>query len=176
MMPTSLQAGIIPGFFSIDALERATQQLQKFPQQPVDYGICHGVGPEHLGYLWFKRTLLRQISDKMSMPLILSMGMLVDINRPFGIHSDLKHVPKMPAISFLIPVSVDHGAGNINSATTEIYNEIDDGIAPPDTPTLKLSAQWNAGDLIWWDTRLLHSSGRFEGFSNKQAIVIHTYV
>lgn len=176
MTPTLLQAGIMPGFFSIYTLDAAVDQLQKFPQQPVDYGICHGVGPEHLAYLWFKRTFLLPVMKQMDMQLTLSMGMLVDINRPFGIHSDLKHVPRTPALSFLIPVSVDHGAKDITMATTDVFEETDDGIAPPENPTLKLQAQWNKGDVIWWDTCLLHSSGTFNGFANKQAIVMHAYV
>lgn len=169
-------AGVIPGFFSSAFVNIVVAQLQQFPSQPVDYGICHGVSPGHKGYPWFKKSILTPIAEKFNLDLKLGMGMYLDINNPFGIHSDMKHIPSMPGISFLIPVSVNHGNLPIELATTDVFLERDDGIAPPAEPTLQLQARWSVGDLIWWETDILHTSGAFNGFDNKQAIVLHTYV
>jgi len=44
--------------------------------------------------------------------------------------------------------------------------------------SVKLSATWHKGDLIFWDSLLLHTSSDFnsKGYSFKECIVIHTYI
>jgi hypothetical protein len=74
---------------------------------------------------------------------------------------------------------VDHDPGQVHLASTNVFCELDTGPGygpPPEHVTLQQTWRWRRGDLIWWDTRLFHNSGAFEGFSSKQAIVIHTYV
>ena len=44
--------------------------------------------------------------------------------------------------------------------------------------SVKLSAPWSKGDLIYWNSLLLHTSNDFiaKGHSFKECIVIHTYI
>ena len=46
-----------------------------------------------------------------------------------------------------------------------------------DALTLDKIFQWNLGDLIYWNSYLYHDTDNFikNGFSSKQAIVLHTY-
>lgn len=108
--------------------------------------------------------------------LKLVFGMYTDLDQPFGVHSDIRPVDGEVYASCLIPVSVNHDPLLCSLATTDVFHELDHGGPIPQNPTLQSSYQWRRGDLIWWDTRLYHSSGTFDQFQNKQAIVIHTYV
>ena len=44
--------------------------------------------------------------------------------------------------------------------------------------SVKLNATWHRGDLIFWDSLLLHTSSDFKskGHAHKECVVIHTYI
>jgi hypothetical protein len=178
MIKVKNEAGLVVNFYPEQELQQAVETFLRFPGQPATpSGTCYGVDHHSLSYLWFKKKFMTRLCDYFQRDLKLVFGMYSDLDQPFDIHSDIRPVPGEVYASCLIPVSVDHDPLLCNLASTDVYNEIDQGgQPPPDNPTLKSRYYWSRGDLIWWDTRLYHSSGRFDQFKNKQAIVIHTYV
>lgn len=171
------ETGAVTDFISAQELDQAVEIFLKFPSQPAKpSGVCYGVDHQHLGYLWFKTKFMSKLEDYFQRRLNLVFGMYADIDEPFGTHSDIRPVPGQVFASCLIPVSVDHDVSACGKACTDIYNEIDTGQAVPGNPTLKQRHIWQRGSLIWWDTKLYHSSGSFNNFTSKQSIVIHTYV
>jgi hypothetical protein len=170
------RSGHVPNFVSEQDLLRIIRTLQSFPINPVDGGHCHGVDKNHMAYDWFRVNLLERVSKVFDRDLQLVFGMYLDLREPFGVHSDVRPCDGQPYISCLIPCSVNYQAHLCELATTTVFNEMDNGVGPPENPTFQADYAWSRGDLIWWNTPLFHSSGQFEKFSSKQSIVIHTYV
>lgn len=172
------KTGIVPNFINDADLDSAIKVFQTFAPTEVPNGISHGVTPEHQGYLWFNKIFMKRLYEKFGSEFKLVFAMYMDLTQPFGIHSDLYHLSKgrQPFVSCLIPCSVNHDPLLTYLATTDVYAELDHGQPPPENPTLLTQTEWKRGDLIWWDTRLFHTGGTFDGFDSKQSIVIHLYV
>ena len=198
--------GIIKNFFSIPQLQYIVKTFNRM--QSVDGGgnNCFGINQTHLAYPWLKSSLLHPIADRINPDLRLIFGMLLDCVVPFTIHNDIKEIPEKNGkhfLSFLIPCSVDNDMSKCQHASTlifnEIYKDLDDMLThrvdnnfsdfheekishvPKEITyavSLKKELIWAPGDLLWWDSQLLHVSNNFikDGYSSKQGIVIHTYV
>jgi hypothetical protein len=204
MIDVNLNCGIINNFFSAEESTKLIQTFQKL--QPVDGAgnNCYGIDRKHLAFSWFKKIFLNALAKKFDPNLKLIFGMLLDCTVPFDIHSDIKPLPEINGKSYmscLLPYSVNYDTDLCGKASTIIFNE---QWSPPDQLpvvennisdiyesmishtskkycdrfSVKLIANWNIGDLIWWDSRLAHVSNDFisQGYQSKQCIVVHTYV
>lgn len=198
--------GQIENFFSISHLEKIVKTFNRV--QPILGGgnNCYGIDQKHLAYLWLKSSILQPIAKEFNSDLKLIFAVFLDCVIPFPIHNDLKEIPEKNGkhfLSFLIPYSVDNDISKCQHASTLIFNEIYEDLNDLHTcsvdnnfsdfyeekishvhkqttyaVSLKKELIWSPGDLLWWDSRLLHVSNNFikNGYSSKQGIVIHTYV
>ena len=198
--------GQIENFFSISQLEKIVQTFNRV--QPVigDGNNYFGIDQKHLAYPWLKSSLLRPMAEQFNPDLKLIFAMFLDCLIPFPIHNDIKEIPEKNGkhfLSFLIPYSVNNDVSKCQHASTLIFNEIYEDLNDLYTcrvdnnfsnlheekishvlkettyaVSLKKELIWSPGDLLWWDSRLLHVSNNFikNGYSSKQGIVIHTYV
>lgn len=204
MVNVNLNCGIINNFFSIEETASMIETLQKLA--PVDgaNNDCYGINQNHLAFSWFRKVFLNQLTKIFDPNLKLVFGMLLDCTVPFDIHGDMKPLPEINGkhyMSCLVPYSVNHNPALCGNASTIIFNEqyrpydqlpvIENNIsdiyesmishASPvymDRLSVKLIANWNIGDLIWWDSQLAHVSSNFisQGYQSKQCIVVHTYL
>lgn len=198
--------GQIKNFLPVNELQQIVKTFNRLQIVDGDGNKCFGINQTHLAYPWFKSSLLRPISEQFNPNLRLIFGMLLDCVVPFPIHNDIKEIPEPQGkhfLSFLIPYSVDHDISKCHHASTLIFNEIYEDLndmlthsvegnfsefheekishVPKETTysvSLKKELIWSPGDLLWWDSRLLHVSNNFikDGYSSKQGIVMHTYV
>jgi hypothetical protein len=191
--------GQIPNFMPYDLVEHTVKTLKKFNWVDGEGNSCYGVDKNHVGYLWFCKTILRPIAQQFNPDLKLIFGMLLDCVVPFDIHNDIKTPPDpmgKPYLSFLIPYAVNNDPALCCHASTIIFDLLDPESSQHDVSniyeekishvsyqalknfSLKQELVWNQGDLLWWDSQLFHVSNDFRknGFVSKQAIVMHTYV
>lgn len=198
--------GQIENFFSIPQLEKIVETFNRVQPNNGDGNKCLGIDQKHLAYPWLKSSVLHPIAEHFNPNLKLIFAMFLDCVVPFPIHNDIKEIPEKDGkhfLSFLIPYSVNNDISKCHHASTLIFNEIyedlndmlthrvDDNFSnlheekishvPKETTyavSLKKELIWTPGDLLWWDSRLLHVSNNFikNGYSSKQGIVIHTYV
>jgi hypothetical protein len=173
---------------------------------PVDgaNNDCYGITQNHRAFSWFRKVFLNQLTKTFDPNLKLVFGMLLDCTVPFDIHGDIKVLPDVNGkhyMSCLVPYSVNYNPALCGNASTIIFNEqyrpydqlpvIENNVsdiyesmishASPvymDRLSVKLIANWNIGDLIWWDSQLAHVSNNFisQGYQSKQCIVAHTYL
>lgn len=193
--------GKIDNFFSADQLYHIVDVFRRL--DPVDgkNNDCFGIDKNHKAYLWLNKVLLKSISDQFNPDLKLIFAMFLDCVDPFDLHHDLKDIPDSKGkhfLSFLIPYSVNNDTSLCSKVSTVIFNERFPHSTPiknnastihektishisqevSQTITVKENLTWSFGSLCWWDSHLLHVSNNFlkDGYSSKQAIVIHTYV
>jgi hypothetical protein len=204
MIDVNLNCGIINNFFSAEESTRFVEIFQKL--QPVNGAgnNCYGIDQNHLAFSWFKKVFLTPLTKNFDPNLKLIFGMLLDCTIPFDIHNDVKPIPDINGKSYmscLLPYSVNYDTRLCNKASTIIFNEpwkpidqlpvVENNISDiyesmlshtspkyTDRFSVNLIANWNIGDLIWWDSRLAHVSNNFisQGYQSKQCIVVHTYV
>ena len=119
--------------------------------------------------------------------------------KPVGLHRDhhfhAEHnLPGKHYFSFIVPYSVDDKIEKCNMASTVVFDDYEKydrndnaiehytsylkHISESDLATVKVKRNniWKHGSLIWWDSKLFHASGYFEGVENKQCLVGHTYM
>ena len=204
MINVNLNCGIINNFFSTEESTKLIQVFQKLSPVDGSNNHCYGIDQNHLAFSWFRKVFLNQLANKFDPNLKLIFGMLLDCTVPFDIHNDIKSLPDPNGkhyMSCLMPYSVNYDTALCSNASTIIFNEQCDTIdqlpvvennisdiyesmishTSPiycDRFSVKLIANWNIGDLIWWDSRLAHVSNNFisKGYQSKQCIVAHTYV
>jgi hypothetical protein len=193
--------GQIDNFFTVDQLHDMVKVFRQL--DPVDgkNNDCFGIDRNHKAYLWLNKVLLKPIANQFNPELKLIFAMLLDCTEPFDLHHDLKDIPDPNGkhfLSFLVPYSVNNDTTLCNQVSTVIFNESfpHDHVVENNASnlhentishiskdatyniTLKENLVWSLGSLCWWDSHLLHVSNNFlkNGYSSKQAIVIHTYV
>lgn len=204
MTNVNLNAGCLPNFFAVDTITHVSNLMRKFPTTLGRNNPCHGVDRNHRAYPWFMKIVMAPLREYFDADMQLIFGMFLDCREPFHLHDDVKPIPDYRGrhfISFLLPVSVDHGQQQCDLVSTFVFNQthqvpenmpdLDDNISSIYHSRLghvdsvwctkvnvKIEARWNVGDVIWWDSRLLHVSSNFlaDGVTSKQAIVGHTYV
>lgn len=204
MLDVNLNAGVIPNYFARDTVSKAANIMRRFPNTIGRNNPCHGVDRNHLAYPWFQKTFMQPLRTQFSPLMQLIYAMYLDCREPFHLHDDVKPLPDYRGrhyVSFLIPCSVEGRRMDCDLVSTVIFNQTgrDPDTMPDVEPNIqdiwrkrmshidprwaskvniKLEARWNCGDVIWWDSRLLHVSNNFldDGITSKQAIVAHTYV
>jgi hypothetical protein len=201
----TLPTGQIPNFFPLEKVQMIVQTFARLNSSTNKFGNqYHGIGPDHLGYLFVKRQLLDPINKHFNTDAQLVFAFYLDCISPVGPHFDLHKLPGPGKhwCSFLIPYSVDNDVNLCSNASTVVLNEwgYDKEDELPVLPinildlkhellshvaddicvrhSLAHNAIWHPGDLIFWDSRLSHLSNDFvsRGFTSKQAVVIHTYL
>lgn len=190
--------GVVKNFFTPEELVDVIKIFKKVkPTDGFANNGYHGIDQKHMAYLWVRKTLIDRISVEFDPAMKLIFGVFLDCYVPLHIHNDIKPIAD-PAgkhyLSFLIPYSVDNQTDKCSSASTLIFDQSPNGdnnvsylhanklshVSLEDTYqySLKQDLIWNCGDLLWWDSKLYHTSSNFlaNGCDSKQGIVIHTYV
>lgn len=197
--------GKIEQLFTLDQLTNFVKIFKMVPTNDGAGNTCHGIAQGHPAYPWLKKTVLPPIIERFNPDLKLIFAMLLDCVKPFDIHYDLKPLPAVGNhfLSFLIPYAVNNDPELCKYASTILFEQSYNGIEPEKMPELKSNALdiheshishvpieqacrvsllteliWHPGDLLWWDSHLLHTSNNFikNGYTSKQGIIIHTYV
>ncbi len=158
----------------------------------------YGVDQKSIVYPWIKKLILSKTKKHFGSFDICFVS-LNNSHEPFGIHFDHHIHEKLQLngqyyFSFLIPLSVEDDQSKCDLASTIIFDSYDfkdrqqnavqyhkDLLSHCKLHDLqKVNIQkiynWSYGKLIWWDSKLLHASGSFNNFNNKQCLVGHTYV
>lgn len=198
--------GQIKEFCSITQLQKIVETFNRLTTTDGSGNNCFGIDQKHFAYPWLNVSLLQSLREQFNPDLKLIFAMLLDCVKPFPIHNDFKEIPEANGkhfLSFVIPYSVDNDISKCQYASTLIFNEsyedlnnlsthhVDNNFSefheekishvPKETTyavSLKKELVWSSGDLLWWDSQLLHVSNNFlkNGHKSKQGIVIHTYV
>lgn len=161
--------GIITDFVSPSTLTtwvnilktfNANDFIQHLSKEKI--GESRGVDKNHAkGFLWFDRVIMRSVRQHFGEDTKLFFAHYCDSTKPIAPHYDTWDEVE-PYVSMLIPVSVDHDPALCSAAATVVGDD---------------HHVWRAGDLVWWDSELLHGSNDFtKTNTSKQSIVIHTHV
>ena len=200
--------------FEFEEIQKWTNTLANVPSLKIMHNDCHGVDENNIYNFWFQKIIFSRIKDLFGQHLKLVFGMLLNETKPWGIHTDAYHcdifADRKPALSILIPYSVDYNPAWVDKTHTVIFDQVSDSnqdMAHVYTQTNKdhprtacnifqchlshndnadlinaLTVQgiyrWAQGSVIYWNSRNLHDSDNFvaNGFTSKQAIVLHTFV
>lgn len=198
-MDVNLKSGIIKNIFSEQQLENWKNVFKKYcvPTKSKLGDDCFGIDINSTrAYLWYTKELfpeIKRIFDRADLKTIFAM--YAKFTRPFQIHHDVKPIPNnmkgQNYISCLMPLAVNGDPKLCNQVSTAVFDEKENPSFEDDHNnlfqhcsiedlkkfTVRENYNWNRGDLIWWDSRLYHSSCDFtQKFKNKEAFVIHTYV
>jgi hypothetical protein len=193
--------GKIDNFFTVEQLHNIVDVFRQLDSVDGKNNDCFGIDKNHKAYLWLNKVLLKSISRQFNPDLKLIFAMFLDCVEPFDLHHDLKDIPESQGkhfLSFLIPYSVNNDTSLCSKVSTVVFNEsfphvhaVENNVSDLHENlighiskemsykiTLKENLIWSLGGLYWWDSHLLHVSNNFlkDGYSSKQAIVIHTYV
>lgn len=201
--------GQLRDILTTDEIEMWATILKKAPIVAVRNNLMAAVDENNNMYGMFKKYCFSKIQSIFGEDLELIFGMLLQENTPWKIHTDAYHCigfdDRMPAISFLIPYSVDDNKDLIDRVHTIVFNEhgatedelvIEDKTHRSDSASLiydmhlshnsrdrvnALTVQgiykWHPNSIIYWNSMHFHDSDNYikNGFTQKKAIVIHTY-
>jgi hypothetical protein len=206
-------AGQLFDVFETEEIQSWVDVFLKIPSTKILDNDCHGVDEKNSYNFWFQRTIFSRIQKLFGQDLHLMFGMFLNETRPWGIHTDAYHcnefIDRKPALSMLIPYSVDHNPALIERASTIVFDQIGDSNRSLETQsekdqieednsafkiykshlshnseslvkklTIQGIYQWKHNSIIYWNSNNLHDTDNFiaNGFTNKQAIVIHTFL
>lgn len=198
-MDVLLKSGIIKNIFSSEKLDHWKNFFIKYctPTKSKLGDDCFGVDINSTrAYLWYNKEVFSEIKKNFNRDDLKTIfAMYAKFTKPFQIHHDVKPIPNNGKgenyISCLIPLAVDGDPKLCSKVSTAVFKEKENPNAENDQRDLfqhcsiedlkRFSVDknylWEKGDIIWWDSRLYHSSCDFtQNFKNKEAIVIHTYV
>ena len=123
-------AGQLFDLFTSDEVEAWVDVMKKIPCQTYKGNDCHGIDENNIYNFWFQKTIFPIIQDLFGKDLKLIFGMLLDEKKPWKIHTDAYHVKdfkdRVPALSFLIPYSVDNNTKLVDCSRTIVFNELAD--------------------------------------------------
>ncbi len=121
-----LATGQIPNFFSVDKVQSFVKNFARLNSHTNSVGNhYHGIGPDHLGYLFVKKQLLNPILDYFNITAELVFAFYLDCVAPIGPHCDMHQLPGPGEHwrSFLIPYSVDNQTSLCGYASTAVLHQ-----------------------------------------------------
>jgi len=98
------------------------------------------IGIGHVLYSWFEKKMLNKILNNFEDEEHIKMTFASYTNEkePFKIHSDYYHKRSdEPCIAILLPLSVDHGEGDIGKSATIVFDQTDTYFDKDLDPTAK---------------------------------------
>jgi|TARA_R110000772_G_scaffold177008_1_gene288630 hypothetical protein len=130
-------AGQIQNFATEEQLHEWSFALSKIDAITIRHNDCHGVNEEHVFYNWFMENIFSNIKNLIAdQNLVPTFGMYLNETKPWGIHTDGYHVhqdpTRKPAISFLMPLSVDNKQDLVSQSHTIVFNQSSDTITIKD--------------------------------------------
>lgn len=200
-------AGQLFDIWTKEELDEIVEVMKDIPSIDIYGNECKGIDENHVEYYWFMSVVYSKLSKLFDKDILPVFGMYLNETTPWGVHTDAYHCKKFndrePALSILIPYSLDNDINNLDKGFTLVFNETlmsnDDIENLPDSyPNSldlydeylshnpielmkKLSIKgvypWKLGSVIYWNSCLLHDSNNFlrHGMTSKQALVVHTY-
>jgi hypothetical protein len=201
------QTGRVPDFINDQELEEFRSLLARSDREILNDSEIQGIASGNPLYPLIVRRYFSRVAEIFNPEMQLIFAMHLNCREPFEIHHDLKPLPRDDAkhyLSFLIPMSANDLVDQCHRVSTIVFNEYledlhvnyDQGrvlensaadlrhkinhnpVDVADYLSVNADHTWRRGDLIWWDSRLLHASNNFisDGVSSKQGIVLHSYV
>lgn len=180
--------------FTEEELDNWVTTLKKTPPITVQGNDCHGVDEKNMYNPWFQKIIFSRIQDLFGKDIKLQFGMFLNEISPWRIHTDAYHVKdfvdRRPALSMLIPYTVDNRKDLVDKVHTVVFNEavdanekillLDDKSQDLNSALLihekhlshnqvdrvaKLTVQgvyqWKVGSIIHWNSCNLHDSDNF---------------
>lgn len=193
-MDESVIGGQELGLVDAKDLDEWVSVMRDLPKIHVMDNDCHGVDENNVYMMWFQKKIFSKIQNWFGQDLKLVFGMFLNENQPWGVHTDAIHVKdrpeRAPAISFVIPYSVDHDPALVSKSSTIVFEQggMDnpDIFALPDRDSDPNSAlgiyqshlshnpieevkkltiqgiyQWHPGSIIYWNSLYFHDSDNF---------------
>jgi hypothetical protein len=200
-----MKAGKVSNFINSSKLKMLLDMFESLPDE-ANAGefraYTNGISKGHQFYDFINTQLCNDLIKLTGTNMSITIAMLLKESVPWSVHTDYQKGDQNPGMAFLIPISWN---GPENSFThTVIFNEEstesfesfqktaekkvlnathlrDNLCGHISTEKLEYISlleayQWNPGDLIFWDRKLLHCSDNFlkQNITQKTAIVIFT--
>jgi hypothetical protein len=113
--------------FTKEEVDSWVEILKKAPPMLIRGNDCHGVDENHIMNPWFQKIIFSRIKNLLGQDLNLVFAMLLNENAPWSIHTDSYHCDgfenRIPALSILIPYSVDNDTSLVDCVRTIVFNE-----------------------------------------------------
>lgn len=180
--------------FTEAELDGWVEILKKAAPITVRGNDCYAVDENNMLNLWFQKKIFSRIQNLFGKEIKLQFGMFLNEIAPWMIHTDAYHVKpfldRKPALSMLIPYTVDNRKDLVEKVHTLVFNEaVDDNDSmdsledksqdensalliydrhlshnrPERVAKLTVQGiyQWKLGSIIYWNSRNLHDSDNF---------------
>jgi hypothetical protein len=164
----------------------------------------NGIDDKHLLYPWVQKEIAQPIKNALNIDFKVTVAMHLKEFSPWGIHTDYDKGDSDPYLAFLIPLEIygpveskthtvifneecldsfsifKENNKKVENNATDLSNSLCSHCNKQDLEYVSLlqAVEWNIGDLIFWDQKLLHSSDNFldSNIIEKQAIVIFSKI
>lgn len=130
MQPLNPIAGQLFDIFETEEIQSWVEVLSNITAIKVMDNDCHGVDEKNIHNFWFQKRIFSKIQSLFGHDLRLIFGMYLNETKPWGIHTDAYHCDKFPdrkpALSMLIPCSVDHNPDLVERSSTIVFDQASD--------------------------------------------------
>ena len=152
----------------------------------------YNITSDQVGWRWLEKTVFSRLRPLFGDDVGLIFAQYQSSEHPIKIHNDFdvdlpEGVDGEPHVSMLIPISVDHGEGDIANASTIVLEPGHDpklheqhlSHCDPDKVAqfqIRDRHVWEKGSLIWWHAPLQHCSNKYLVTNrSKESIVMHLH-
>lgn len=159
---------------------------------PPNGADAYNITSDQLGWRWLDRTVFSRLRPLFGDDVGLIFAQYQSSEHPIKIHNDFDvdlpaGVQGEPFVSMLIPISVDHGEGDIANASTivlepghdpKLHEEHLSHCDPDKVAQFRIRERhvWEKGSLIWWHAPLQHCSNNYLVTNrSKESIVMHLH-
>lgn len=190
----SKQAGQYFNIWTKEELDDIVEVMKNNASLTIMQNECRGIDENHVEYYWFMEVVYKKLQQLFGKEIQPIFGMYLNETNPWGVHTDAYHCAKFPnrepALSILIPLSLDNSVDNLDKGFTIVFNEYaydnkhmlempnlskepnsavnihDEHLSHNSIESLsKLTVQgiypWIFGSVIYWDSVLFHDSNNF---------------